>query len=73
MTLHHPQIRGRGQVILFEIGDTVTKEILGDELLNIAYYSGHITDDFKINKAGHVVHPEDQTEEKTAVWRKHFK
>lgn len=73
MTIHHPQIRGKGQRVDFEIGDTVTSKILGQELLSMVYYMGLITDDFKVNKAGHVIHPEDLTEKKTAVWRKHFK
>ena len=73
MTVHHPQIRGKGCKVLFPVGKIVTSDILGNELTRIAYYSGHITDDFKINRAGHVVHPEDKTEKKTAVWREHFK
>ncbi len=73
MTVHHPQIRGKGHKVIFPVGKIVTSDILGNELTRIAYYSGHITDDFKINEAGHVIHPEDKTEKKTAVWRKHFK
>ena len=73
MTVHHPQIRGEGERVEFEIGRTVLGSFLGKELTYYAYYAGCITDDFKVNKAGHVIHPEDKTERKTAVWRKHFK
>ena len=73
MTIHHPQIKGKGNKIIFPVGTVVTSTLLGNELTRIAYYSGHITDDFKLNEAGHVIHPEDKTEKKTAVWRKHFK
>ena len=73
VTVNDPQIRGAGHPIDFFPGRIVTSSFLGADLLKYAYYSGHITDDFKINEAGHVVHPEDKTEKKTAVWRKHFK
>ena len=73
MTIHHPHIRGAGQVVKFPVGRIIQGAILGAELIKYAYYSGHITDDFKVNKDGHVIHSEDKTENKTAVWRKHFK
>ena len=73
MTIHHPQIRGTGQVVKFYPGMVIPGGMLGNELIKIAYYAGMITDDFKINKEGHVIHPEDKTERATAVWRKHFK
>jgi len=73
MTIHHPQIKGAGQVVKFFPGRVIQGAMLGAELIKIAYYSGMITDDFKVNKEGHVIHPEDKTEKKTAVWRKHFK
>ena len=73
MTIHHPQIRGNGQVVIFNPGQVVQGNTLGNELVNIAYYNGMITDNCKINKEGHVVHHEDKTERATAQWRKHFK
>jgi len=60
-------------VVKFYPGRVLQGAILGAELLKYAYYAGFITDDFKVNKEGHVIHPEDLTEKKTAVWRKHFK
>ncbi len=73
MTINHPKIKGSGHKVFFYPGQVVTSKMLGQELVYYAYYAGCITDDFKVNKAGHVIHPEDKTERKTAVWRKHFK
>jgi len=73
MTINQPQIRGAGHKVFFYPGQIVSSQFLGRELTHHAYYMGCITDDFKVNKAGHVIHPEDLTEKKTAVWRKYFK
>lgn len=67
MTIHHPQIRGAGQVVKFFPGQIVQGAMLGEELTKIAYYAGMITDSFKKNEAGLVIHPEDKTEKATAV------
>ena len=67
MTVHHPQIRGEGHIVKFYPGDQVYGSELGTELTKIAYYAGMITDSFKKNKAGLVVHPEDKTEKATAI------
>lgn len=67
MTIYHPQIRGAGQVVKFTPGDKVYGSYLGNELTKITYYGGWITDSFKRNKAGLVIHPEDKTEKATAV------
>lgn len=67
MTIHHPQIRGTGQVVKFPIGRVIQGAILGAELLKYTYYAGFITDDFKVNKDGYVIHPEDKTEKATAI------
>ena len=67
MTIHHPQIRGAGQVIRFYPGQVVLGSTLGKELTKIAYYGGFITDSFKRNKEGLIVHPEDKTEKATAI------
>ncbi len=67
VTLHHPQIRGKGQVVELHPGKIVYGRDLGAELTKIAYYAGMITDSFKINKAGLVLHPEDKTEKATAI------
>lgn len=67
MTVHHHQIQGQGHVVEFHPGQTVFGHELGRELEKIAYYAGMITDTFKKNKAGLVVHPEDKTEKATAI------
>ena len=66
-TIHHPQIKGKGYVVPYFPGDKVYGSTLGPELTKIAYYAGMITDTFKKNKRGLVVHPEDKTEKATAV------
>lgn len=67
MTIHHPQIQGTGHVVKFRPGQVVQGAMLGDELTKIAYYAGMITDTFKKNKQGLVVHPEDKTEKATQI------
>ena len=54
-------------MVEYHVGDKVYGHELGQELTKIAYYSGHITDVLKKNKAGLVIHPEDKTEKATAV------
>jgi len=54
-------------VVKFYPGQIVQGAMLGDELTKIAYYSGMITDSFKKNKAGLVIHPEDKTEKATGI------